>query len=45
MMTKAVKDTLTGKTYQFTVKNEDEMWGILCDEFGTGYVFENFEEI
>ena len=34
-------DTLTGRNITIACTCEDDAWAMLCDRFGTGYVFEN----
>lgn len=45
MTTFTFKDNLTREMYSVKAYTEDDSWGILCDHFGTGYVFENIERI
>lgn len=38
-------DNLTGKGIALLSTSEDDAWANLCNQFGTGYVFENVERI
>ena len=38
-------DNNTNEAISLTCACEDDAWCNLCDTFGTGYVFENIEEI
>jgi len=39
------KDNLQEMEICFWAKDEEAAWAELCDDFGTGYVFENIEKI
>ena len=45
MTTYRFNDTMTEQTIIITTNTEDSAWEMLCNKYGTGYVFENIEKI
>ena len=39
------RDSFEQTEITITAPNEDMAWEVLCDMYGTGYVFENVEKV